>query len=120
MRYVSLAGLEPLPSKAKDPESGKLVDAPFTFVGLVNWFIDGDKRFVSDGAGIRSAGRIAQQLEKAGHFLALEEADWVKLKEAAESPSVPYPLNPPRRLAPFLEAIASATERQPSQPKVKR
>lgn len=113
MRYVSLGGLEPLPSKAKDG-AGQLVDAPFTFANLVYWFIDGDKRFVSDAPGIRAAGRVAQQLEKAKDFLALEEADWVKLKEAAENPSVPYPLSPPRRLAPFLEAISSAGERQPT------
>jgi hypothetical protein len=116
MRYVALAGLEPLTAKARD-SAGQLVDAPFVFADLVRYFIDGDKRFVSDASGIRSALRVEEQLAKANGFLALEEADWVRLKEAAESPSVPYPLAPPRRLSPFLDAIQKAPERQPTKPK---
>jgi hypothetical protein len=112
MRYVALAGLEPLTAKARDT-GGQLVDAPFAFADLVRYLIDGDKRFVSDGAGIRSASRVEAQLAKANGFLALEEADWARLKEAAESPSVPYPLAPPRRLSPFLGAISEATEKHP-------
>lgn len=112
MRYVVLADLEPVTAKAKG-DGGQLVDAPFGPADLVRWLLDSDKRFVSDAPGIRAAVRIETQLAKADRFLALEDGDWVKLKEAAESPSVGYPLSPARRLAPFLDAISNAGERQP-------
>lgn len=115
MRYVLLVGLEPLASKAKAAD-GTLVDLPFTALDLIRYLIDGDKRFVADGPGIRAAARVEEQTCKADRFLALEDADWVKLKEAAESPSVPYPLQPPRRLAPFIAAIQDAGEKHPAPP----
>jgi len=124
MRYIVLKGLKPLPIKAKGLD-GKLVDAPFGALDLVRWLIDNDKHFNSDGSGVRAGARIETQLEKAKHFLALEDADWVKLKEAADSPNVSggmfgggsnaYPVQPARRLEPFLTAIQDAAEKQPGE-----
>ena len=113
MRYVLLEGLEPVPSKARD-ESGRLVDAPFTCLNFVRALIDSDRQFVSDAAGLKASLRIEEALEKADRFLQLEESDWSRLRQASDTPTAGFPLQPARRLLPFINAIQNASEKQPA------
>jgi len=85
------------------------------FLWFVRRIIDTDKRFNESGQGIRAAARVEAALTKIAtnedgeRTVFLEEADWVILRDAVESPSGGvYPISPGRVLAPYIEAISVA------------
>lgn len=65
-------------------------------------------------AGVRSALKIDQALTESNGVLILEDADYALLAEACAEPSNGYPMRPALVLGPYLDAVANATEKRPS------
>ncbi len=81
----------------------------FGFDDFVLYLVNNDRRFNSDGAGIRSSVRIERALREASQSdVSLEDEDHKRLAEVVEAPSCAYPLTPARGCAEFIEAITTA------------
>lgn len=102
---------------------------PFTLEQLAIHLVNTDDKFNNNGVGIRAGIRIEDAFKAAEEkeVVALDEEPWKLLKEAAESPSKGYPalyfqgadgtvekLYFGKRLLPFIDAIAEATDTEPA------
>jgi len=91
--------------------TGETQEIQYSFAEFVLGLMNLDERFNADLPGVRAAVKIEALVKdkRAGETLDLEDADWQRLKEAAESPTGRrYPISPARRIANFLEVIVAA------------
>jgi len=73
---------------------------------FANWLLNTCKRFNETGTQIRQAMRIEMAFAKTPIVLSPE--DWDAIREAANAPGAPYPVQPARALVPFIDAIDNA------------
>jgi len=96
----------------------------FIFESFVAWAINGDRRFNTDGPGIRASVRIEREVaaltpikldqeEQTQRSITLSRADWELLRDALTSPQqmngAGYPLAPARVLLPWIDAVENST-----------
>ncbi len=106
------------------PEALKVGDQTFGLPDLLEFLINTDDQFNADGAGIRSGVRVetaiaAFRAGPIGDPLPLEDQDWERAKNAAEKPTMRgqpgmYPIQPARKVTPFVDAIANAKTQAPA------
>lgn len=94
---------------------------------LVRWVIDHDARFVSSGPGIRAGVRIDAALKEAegeDHLFIEQDNDLALVRDAVENPvgvrgqPLGYPCSQPRKLLPYIDDIAQATDKKPKPKKL--
>lgn len=82
----------------------------FTFADFVRSVTDRDPRFTGSASAVRLAIKIQDACDGKPTVVALEDAQWTALRDAALEPRVEYVVKPPRLLARMLDAIENAAE----------
>jgi hypothetical protein len=92
---------------------GGVTERPFRMRDFVRFIIGSSSHFVRDWSAIQAAERVEEKCGKGGArgALELEPGDWERLKEAVESPSAGYPLQPAHRCAEFVRKVRDAKTR---------
>lgn len=91
---------------------------PTDFRWFARVIVDSQEEANKDAAGLRAGARIDAALADdprvanpaAQDCVLLEEHDWQLLKRTVEAPTKGYPINPARKLLPFINAICDASE----------
>ena len=115
MRYIST----PSPIVLENPITGEALNAPpKTFRDFVVEALLADRKFESDLKALLSSEKIRQAVTTTDNSVALEDADYERLREVVETPTLPaygYQAGGgiARQLLPFCKAILNASENPP-------
>ena len=110
----------PIQLTLSQPGSEQPQTVAFDLRDLIVWALDSEPAFSASAKALRQSARIEAALRalpgNSSGLLILDDEDVTVIQSAVDAPSKGYPINPARRLLPFIDAIANAKPYTPPAP----